>query len=170
MMLKLSSRGKSRIERAILKSRLILELSKASGYLEWIEGVRNVLEKVQGYTSDLLIADTLKKSLKIKRDSTDRFPCKTTIEILEVMKKNYVLDGNLFIHLFRPIGALKDPVNKYQTQVNCKQVALLLNRIKNRELIVFIREDDVTLFEGKTIMGDRRGVYIQEKERHRLEG
>ena len=54
--------------------------------------------------------------------------------------------------------------------VNCKQVALLLNRIKNQELIEFIREDDVKLFEGKTIMGDRRGGYIQAKERHKLEG
>ena len=53
----------------ILKRRLIPELSKASGYLDWIEGVRTVLAKVQGYTSDLLIADTLKKSLKFKRDS-----------------------------------------------------------------------------------------------------
>ena len=79
-----------------------------------------------------------------------------TIVILDVIKKNYVLDRNLFLHLFRPIKALKDPVNKYKTQVNCKQVALLLNRIKNQELIEFIREDDVTLFEGKTIMGDRR--------------
>ena len=118
----------------------------------------------------MLIADTLKKSLKIKRDASDTFPCKSTIEILEVMKKNYVLDRNLFLHLFRPIAALRDPVSKYQTQVNCKQVALLLNRVKNQELIEFIREDDVTLFEGKTIMQDRRGVYIQEKEKLRLEG
>ena len=41
----------------ILKSKLNPELSKASGYLDWIDGVRTVLEKVQGYTSDLLIAD-----------------------------------------------------------------------------------------------------------------
>ena len=53
--------------------------------------------------------------------------------------------------------------------MNCKQVALLLNRIKNQELIEFMREDDVTLFEGKTIMGDRRGVYFQEKEKQKLE-
>ena len=56
-------KGKQMEAMTILKSRLIPELSKTSGYLDWIEGVRTVLEKVQGYTSDLLIADTLKKSL-----------------------------------------------------------------------------------------------------------
>ena len=55
-------KGKQMEAMTILKSRLIPELSKASGYLDWIEGVRTVLEKVQGYTSDLLIADTLKKN------------------------------------------------------------------------------------------------------------
>ena len=119
----------------ICKSKLIPELSKTIGYLDWIEGVKTVFEKVQGYTSDLLISDALKKSLKIKSHSTDTFPCKTTLEILDVMKKNYVLDRNLFLHLFRSIGDLKDPVNKYQAQVNCEQVALLLNRIKNQELV-----------------------------------
>ena len=85
------------------------------------------------------------------------------------MKKNYVFDQNLFLHLFRPIGALKDPVNKNQTEVNCKQAALLLIRIKNQEMIEFIREDDMTLFEGKTIMVDRQGVYVQEKDKHKSE-
>ena len=36
-------------------------------------------------------------------------------------------------------------------------------------MVEFIREDNVTLFEGKTIMSGRRGVYIQEKEKHKLE-
>ena len=54
-------KGKQMEAMTILKSRLIPELSKASGYLDWIEGVRTVLEKVQGYTSDLFIADTLNK-------------------------------------------------------------------------------------------------------------
>ena len=112
---------------------------------------------MQGFTSDLLIDDTitLKKSLKKNRYFSDTLACKTTLEILDVMKENYVLDRNLFLHLFMPIAPLKDPVTKYQAPVNCKQSALLLSRIKNQELIEFIREDDVTLLEAKTIMSER---------------
>ena len=39
----------------ILKSRLIPELSKVSGYLDWIEGVRTVLEKVINKSRETLL-------------------------------------------------------------------------------------------------------------------
>ena len=44
-------KGKQLEAMTIEKSRIILELLKASGYLDWIEAVKTVLEKVQGYTS-----------------------------------------------------------------------------------------------------------------------
>ena len=46
---------------------------------------------------------------------------------------------------------------------------MLLKRKKNQDLVEFIQENDVTLFEGKTIISGRRGVYIQEKEKHKEE-
>ena len=42
---------------------------------------------------------------------------------------------------------------------------MLLNRIKNQELIEFIREDDVTHFEGKIGIGEIGEEYISRKKK-----
>ena len=140
----------------------IVKLEKEADFLDFLESVKQVTGELSDITSDLMIANSIKKALIREKDKVEVKSLTTTKEILEVLTRNYAANKSLIAKIIQPISTLPDPVNYSKSLENCKAIIAFMRRMEEHELTDHLQEVHIANFESRAFHGGRKLTYCAE--------
>ena len=138
----------------------IVKLEKESDFLDFLESVQQVTRELSDITSDLMIANSIKRALVREKDKKEVKTLTTTKDILEVLTRNYAANKSLITKIILPITTLPDPTSFSKSQDNCKSILAFMKRMEEHDLLEHLMETHIANFEFRAFHGNRKQQYL----------
>ena len=138
----------------------IVKLEKESDFLDFLESVQQVTRELSDMTSDLMIANSIKRALVREKDKKEVKTLTTTKDILEVLTRNYAANKSLITKIILPITTLPDPISYSKSQDNCKAILAFMKRMEEHDLLEHLMETHIANFEYRAFHGNRKQQYL----------